>query len=230
MMVMPVFYLIQLLMLVAARGRWRLSLIFPAYLVWGLLLGLSMVVDKERFWTKSFYMVISGGAELLRLGLGLELAWRTFRLFPGAGSTARKVALAILALTAVAALAVIARPPFDTYETATTLVIPRVQNGTLWLMVATLVVAYWYRVPIHPFHLALLTTFTAYMAIFATLLTLISVRGWAIIPYVYALDSASYALAACWWVHAAWRRQYAVETVHDDTLRKLRLGMMAGAS
>lgn len=141
-----------------------------------------------------------------------------------------KTSLAILVLTALAALTVVTRPQLDIYATAVSLVTPRVQSGTLWLMAATLVVAQWYRVPIHPFHTALLTSFTAYMALYAALLTLINLHGWEITPYAEALDNSSFALAACWWAHAAWKRQSSAATAHVATLRKLQLSLVERSS
>src|SRR5262249_3004270 len=150
-----------------------------------------------------------GVADLLTLGLALELGWRTFRLFPGAAATARK---ALLVITALTGWAVVVGAPSDTDFRTLSLVIPRRQRGTHAPMCAMLLVAYWYRVPIHPFHAALLTSFAAYLAIYSTLLSLIGVR--AVSPYLAVLADSNCALVACWWVYAAWKRQGQTSTIH----------------
>src|SRR5438105_1772021 len=87
-----------------ARGRWRLCWFFGPYLWWWLIFGVLRTSFPDRFWTRSFFMEVQGVADLLKLGIALELWWRIFRLFSGAASAARKAALAILGVTAGAAL------------------------------------------------------------------------------------------------------------------------------
>jgi hypothetical protein len=57
-------------------------------------------------------------------------------------------------------------------------------SGTIWLMAATLALAQWYRVPVHPFHAAVLTSFAVYLAWTTTLESLVAFYGYeAVRPY-----------------------------------------------
>jgi hypothetical protein len=227
----PLFFVCQLLMLatligLAVRGRWRLSAFFPSYLVWSLIAGLRVAVEHERFGTHPFHTALFGVADLLKLGIAIEIGWRTFRHFPGAAVIARRVALAIVAVTAMATAASMAGAQMDPDVAASTILLPRLESGTLWLMAATLLVGLWYRVPIHPFHSVLLTSLAAYMALRVVLTTLTGIGAGELGAYLGTFEDAGFALAACWWAYAAWHRQSETSTFHVVTLRKVRVEFM----
>src|SRR5712691_10052069 len=84
------------------RGRWRLALFFSAYVPVIVTCGLLLVIAPQFFFATWFWMAKQVAYDLLKLGIALELAWRTFRVFPGARAAARRTMLAILTLTTLA--------------------------------------------------------------------------------------------------------------------------------
>ncbi len=206
------------------RGRWRLSLVFTAYIPLGMAAN-GLLLLWPALWGQAFYMASQMAFDILKLALVFETGWRTFRLFPGARAAARKVAAVILTVTAAAALlAPLGASHRDPYVIAVTLVHPRVEGGTLWLMAAVLVVAHWYRAPVHPFVSALLTGFVVYLACFGGLLSLMNTYGFEEFrPYAMALEPLAFLLAACWWATAAWKPHTEASVGYATTLRRLEV-------
>lgn len=204
-----------------ARGRWRLSWFFSAYVPTALLGNVLVTWWPEVFFAPRFWVAKQAIYDLLKLGLAVELSWRAFRVFPGAQALARRAVVMILALTTVG-VAAISGAGLD-YLTASGRLHPRLLNGTVWLFVTTLALAQWYRVPVHPFHKALQTSFGAYLALFGTLLGLQGVQGWAAQPYLNAFDPPAYLLLAIYWAHLAWRPETDHARAHVETLRKVEL-------
>jgi len=120
-------------------GRWRLSLFFLVYNAVGLAFGLLQFLWPERMVTGTVWILIQASLDVLKLGVALEIAWRTFRPFPGAVLVARVAILPILAVTTVVAIAVpLVGVPASAYETAVTQFHPRLLDGTIWVIAATL--------------------------------------------------------------------------------------------
>jgi hypothetical protein len=204
------------------RERWRLSIFLVAYLLAGLVEIVLTSCWPERFWGQRSYMACQGLEDLLKLGIALEVAWRTFRFFSGARDVASGLAGAILALTAATALlAPVAAPNPDPYVIALTIVTPRVQCGVLWVMVATLAVALWFRVPIHPFHIVLLTSFVICLAFYLGLMTILASGFNQLREYVAVLGQVVWQLAAAAWAYAAWRPDGAPVEEHVAVLKRL---------
>jgi hypothetical protein len=207
-----------------SQRRWRLAWLFSAYVPVVVICGLLQAIAPAQFFVAGFWMAKQVAYDILKLGIALELAWRTFRVFPGAQASVRRVVLAILGLTTVAVMAA----PTDSSASELFLVAsgqlhPRVLNGTIWLMAATLALAHWYRVPVHPFRAALLTSFAAYLTLFGTLLRLEGLYGWAAQPYLNAIDPPAYLLLACWWAYLAWRTESPTTRAYAETIRRLEL-------
>jgi hypothetical protein len=207
------------------RGRWRLCVFFAAYVIAVLTGNLLVTWWPRQFYVPGFWMAKQVLYDALKLGLAIELAWRTFRVFPGGRQAARATVLAILVVTTTVTLGapIDISTPGSAFLTAISDLHPRVLNGTLWIMAATLGVAVWYRIPLHPFHAALLTSFGAYLALFGTLLRLLGQYGWAALPYVNGLDPLAYLLLTCWWTYVAWRPESEAMSLHVETVRKLSL-------
>lgn len=204
-----------------ARGRWRLSWFLSAYVPVVLICETLVAWWPRVFFVPGFWMAKQIVYDVLKLGLALELAWRTFRVFPGAGAAARRVVLVILLLTTIVTIA--ASGGGVSYLKVAGDLHPRVINGTIWLLAATLGLAQWYRVPIHPFHRAILASLGAYLAVFGVLLRLEGLHGWAAQPYLNALDPLAYLLLTLYWAHMAWRPESALARAHLETLRKVEL-------
>lgn len=203
------------------RRRWRLSWFFSAYVLAAFTGNVLVTWWSPLFFVPGFWMAKQAVYDALKIGLAVELAWRTFRAFPGARAAARQMTAAVLAVTTVAAMAVSGSGL--NYLGAFGDLHPRVVNGTVWLLAATFVVAQWYRVPIHPFHSAVLASYGAYLALFGVLLSLVGLYGWAALPYFNALDPPAYLLATLYWAVIAWRTESAVALAHAETLRKVEL-------
>src|SRR6266536_987979 len=154
------------------RRRLSVSWFFGAYIAFGLVVMPMFVWLPSRFYRQWFFLVIQTGADVLKFGIALEIAWRTFRPFPAARSAALLAALMILGVTLLAAAAVPIGADAWEWETVIGCLFPRVKAGTIWLMAATLLFVRWYHVPIEPFRAAILTTFACYVGFSAVLLSL----------------------------------------------------------
>ncbi len=218
---------IALLVAIAAllwRGRWRRSAVFTAYLPVSLAGNVLTTWWPQRFYIPSFWIAKQTLHDVLRLGIALEIGWRTFRVFPGAESTARRSALAILGLTALLVMTVpMSGSGANVDVTTATQLLPRILNGTIWLMAFTLVLAQWYRVPVHPFHAFVLTGFTLYLGLWSTLLRLAAVCGVeAVRPWANALEPPAYFLLVCSWAYLAWRPESETAVSQASVLRRLQ--------
>jgi hypothetical protein len=207
----------------AVRRRWRLSWTFAAYIPVVLLGNILVTWWPKQLHVYWFWMGKQVAYDVLKLCIALEVAWRTFRMFPGARATARRFVLLILAVTT----AMVWAAPLDSsgswYLTLSGQIEPRMMNGTTWILAATAGLAFLYRVPLHPFHWGLITSLATYLAVFGTLLRLEGVYGWAAQPYLNALDPAAYLLLTCWWAYIAWRPDSVLALAHAEVLRKLEL-------
>lgn len=203
------------------RGRWRLSWLFSAYVVAAFTGNVLVTWWPQLFFVPGFWMAKQAVYDALKLGLAVELTWRTFRVFPGARAAAGRVTATVIAITTLATMA--ASGGGLDYLGAAGDLHPRVVNGTVWLLAATFAVAQWYRVPIHPFHSAVLASYGAYLAVFGVLLRLEGLYGWAAQPYLNALDPPVYLLLTLYWAVIAWRPESAVALAHAETLRKVEL-------
>lgn len=216
----------------AVRDRWRLSWFFAAYLASIVVRNVLLNFWPERFYFLSFWLISQSILDLLKFGLALEIGWRTFGPFPGAGSVARKAGGLILILTAIAAVRLpLASPHFTSTQTAITSFHPRLNDGTIWIMAAILVIAKWYRVPVHPFHAGVLTSLALYLLFFTSILRVFGERDFETTRrYVNALDPIGFLLVACWWARIAWRSESDEDRIHMDTVKALQLRGAAVAS
>ena len=207
----------------AVRGRWRLSVFFALYLVSVLLKEVLFLFWPERFYFQRFWLIFQAVLDILKFGIALEVGWRTFGAFPGAASVARKTALLILAVTAIAVASLpLASPNSTSALTAVTRFHPRLLDGTIWLMAAILVLAKWYRVPVHRFHAGLLPSLALYLVFFTWVLSLFDGRDFETVrAYMGVLDSVGFFLVTCWWLHITWRAENGAERAHLGVLTTL---------
>jgi hypothetical protein len=164
--------------------------------------------------------------DCLRLAIAVELAYRTFQAFPGAQSTARRVVFAILVVTSLALIGVpsgLSAGSPALYSAALREWEPRVMTGTIWLMNGLAVLVVWYRVPIHAYHKAILLGFVPFLLIFTTLLRLLQIYGWEVLPLVQSAEPAAFLLLMAWWAYAAWEPGAARE-VSPAVPRRLQPG------
>jgi hypothetical protein len=193
---------------IVARHRARLCWSFVAYLA-VVLAGNSLVSFwPARFFTGWFWMLQQALYDALKMGIAVELAYRTFQAFPGAQATARRVLFVLLLSTSLAAIGV---PRDSSYPAVFVELEPRVLTGTIWLLNGLALLVIWYRVPLHAYHKAILLGFVPYLLIFTTLLRLLQHYGWQVLPVVQSAEPAAYMLMVAWWAYAAWQPETASE-------------------
>jgi hypothetical protein len=206
-----------------ARGRWRLIWSFVAYLAVGVCVDFLLTFWPSRFWIRPFWLAEQTLAHVLALGIALEVGWQTFRVFPGADSAARRIAVVLLGGTAFMLIAVpISGVGFDPFLTAVAEFYPRLDTGTMWMMIGILALARWYHVPVHPFHAAVLASLAISLGISGLLVTLLGRYGYeGLVLDLSILDGLAFLLLSIWWAHVAWRPRSETEVRHDRTLSEL---------
>ena len=224
-------FVVDLLAIVVAvgltvRGRWRLGVFFAAYIVCFIVKEVLVIFWPERFFFQRCWLIVQSILDILKLGIALEVGWRTFGAFPGAAAAAQKTGVLILGLTAVAVASLpLANPQSTVFETAVTSFHPRVNDGTIWLIAAILAIAKWYRVPVRRFHAALLTSFALYLVFYTWVLRIfVGVDLEGIRHYANAVDAIGFLLLTCWWVHITWRSENGTDRTYVNTLRTLERG------
>jgi len=193
---------------IVARHRARLSWSFVAYLSTIVVSNTLISVWPDTFFVPSFYLLKQALYDCLRLAIAIELAYRTFQAFPGAQSTARRVVFALLAVTSLALMGVpsgLSGGSPGLYATALKEWEPRVMTGTIWLMNGVALLVIWYRVPIHAYHKAILLGFVAYLLTFTTLLRLLQIYDWDVLPIIQSAEPAAFLVLMGWWAWAAWQ-------------------------
>ena len=191
---------------IVARHRARLCWSFVAYLA-VILVGNSLVSFwPDRFFAGWFWMLQQALYDALKMGIAVELAYRTFQAFPRAQTTARRVLFMLLLGTS---LAVIGVPRDSSYPAVFVELEPRVLTGTIWLLNGLALLVIWYRVPLRAYHKAILLGFVPYLLVFTTLLRLLQHYGWQVLPVVQSAEPAAYMLLVSWWAYAAWQPEAA---------------------
>ena len=203
---------------ILARRRWSSCWSFTTYLVVILVCNSLVSFWPERFYQPWFYLVRTGLYDGLKVGIAIELAYRTFQAFPGAQATARGV---LFLLVVASSLALMAMGWDSSYAAALLEWEPRILTATIWLLNALAVVVIWYRVPIHAYHKAILLGFVPYLLVFTILLRLLNHYGWAVLPVVQSAEPAAYMLLMAWWAWAAWEPE-AVADVSPEVLHRLQ--------
>jgi hypothetical protein len=207
------------------RRRYRVCYSFVLYLlvVLGadllLLLGpkkiesdgiLMSLLGAKGFYSRTFWFIKELTINVLRFGIALELAYRTFRSFPGARSTARGVLLLLISITLFSVLAVTPQVSAvnsdDRIEQVVGRLQPRVLNGTVWLLTGIAAVVLWYRLPVDRFHKAILIGLVPFLLIFTIGLNAIETNSWSrgTVDSVNHVHALAYLLLLAYWAWAAW--------------------------
>jgi hypothetical protein len=147
---------------------------------------------------------------LIRFAMALELAYRTFRAFPGALATLRWALLFVLVVTFVAVVTV--SGPRTDYQSFLGELHPRVLNGSIWLFTAIAALILWYRLPVNPFHKAVLLSYVPYLLVFTVTMNVLGSlgrAGWERGTPARYLNQIAYLALMVHWTWAAWRRAQA---------------------
>jgi hypothetical protein len=204
------------------RHRYRVWFFFPLFLAVSLVCTVLMLFWPRVFYTHDFWQGKENALNLLRFGMALELAYRTFRAFPGALATLRWVLLLVLVTTFVAVVAVSGSG--SGIQSFMTDLQPRVLNGSIWLFTAVAALILWYRLPVEAFHKAVLLSYVPFLLVFTVSLnawaTLAAwtAAGWEKAWYVTYPYQLSYLALMIHWARAAWRR--VEEPARPPALRK----------
>lgn len=191
-----------LLAAILIRRRYATCLSFALYVTAVLVPGVLFAVWPERFYTVENYFLRETVHNLLKFAIALELGYRTFRVFPGALSVARKVALLILSLVALMAIAGISLNGPATGMAAEWHA--RVLNGTIWLLTGIAAVILWYRLPVAPFHKAILVGFVPYLLVFSVGMRAVVELGLQESHLFHRVHTVAYVALLFYWNRAAW--------------------------
>jgi len=189
------------------RGRAHLCWSFIAYLVTVLVCNGLFTLWPERFLTDWFWILQHGLYDALKMGIAVELGFRIFQAFPQAQATARRLLFLLLIATSAALIGIpVAAGVGDIVLEWQ----PRVLTGMIWLMNGLALLITWYRVPVHPYHKAILLGFVSYLMVFTTVLTLLG-RYDGLMRVVQSAEPAAYMLLMAFWTWSAWRPEVPVE-------------------
>lgn len=195
---------------VFVRHRYRTWIFFSLFLAVSLASTVMMLAWPRQFYTPDFWQGKENAQSLLRFGMALELAYRTFRAFPGALATLRWVLLLVVVATFVAVIAV--SGPGGNMQSFMADLQPRVLNGSIWLFTAIAGLILWYRLPVQAFHKAVLLSYVPFMLVFTVSLNAWSAlaawtaAGWEKAWWVTTAYQVSYLALLVHWSYAAWRR------------------------
>ena len=192
---------------VLARRRYRVWFFFALFLAVTLASAVMIGAWPGRFHTHDFWQAKETALNFLRFGMAIELAYRTFRSFPGALATLRWTLLFVLVTTWVTVVAV-SGGGVD-FRSFMADLHPRVLYGSIWLFTAIAALILWYRLPVQAFHKAVLLSYVPFLLLFTvTMNALGSVSrdrlGW--LSYLYQI---AYLALLVNWARAAWRRMEA---------------------
>lgn len=196
--------LISLIAGLFVRRRHRSCAAFTLYALGVLLSDVLIMSWPGRFNTWDFWLAKETAHTALKLAVALEIAAKTFRLFPGARATGRVVVLFILVFTLGASLAVPSH--VTTYGVIAGRLLPRVLNGTAWLFVGIAAVILWYRLPVDVFNKAIVMGFAPYLLVFAVAMNAANVYDFKATALSGNIHSASYVAVEVYWALAAWRK------------------------
>jgi len=210
------------------RRRYRVCYSFVGYLL-GVLVGdlllfvgpsslqesdwLYGILGKGGFYSRPFWLAKELILNFLKFAVAIELAYRTFRAFPGALSTLRRVLFLVFAAIVVSVAAFLPQvsevKDADLINRLAGQLQPRVLSGTVWLLTGIASLVLWYRLPVDRFHKAILTGFVPFLLIFTIALNAIDSHGWGdpirrAVNYVHTL---AYVLLLVYWARAAWAPQ-----------------------
>ncbi len=190
---------------VLASGRAGLCWSFAIYLGSALLTNRLVRWWPDRFYTTSFF----SGKELffaaLTVVIVLELTWSGLASFP----RARRLSGALALVVATAGtIGILRMDGASDYRTRIGILGTSGQLFALLALVAFLGVVQWYRLPLRPWHRAIILGFLLYRGIYGVLLATLGRYGGPSYAFVAELDRAAYAATVGLWTAAAWRPEW----------------------
>jgi hypothetical protein len=195
--------LLALLVAMAMRGRFGVCWSFTLYVA-AILVGNSLAtLWPHRFYTPAFWVLKQGVYDLLKIAVGIELAWRAFSAFPGAWRVARVVILLLLTSSTVALAWLTPRSMYRNLWDWQ----PGVVTAAVWLLTGVALLVVLYQIPIGDWQRAIVLGLAPYLLVSVTLMNIWQRRGWQAREGIGLLDSFAYLALVLFWVHAAWRQE-----------------------
>jgi hypothetical protein len=156
------------------------------------------------FWEYSFYVRKEATLNVLKLAIAGELAWRSFRLFPGALARVRVLIGPAILIAFLLIPTVFAGDPAAVISTLNA----RVQFWTVVAFCLTGIFVGYYRLPIGDLQRAVVLGMATYLGVFAGLLELLRVFGFDSARVAVSLANGwAYSAMLVWWARVVWRRQ-----------------------
>jgi len=188
------------------NGRARLCWSFAGYVAAVLICDRLIVWWPESFYTRGFWAMKESLYWLLKLGVAAEIGLLTFAALP----RARRILIGLLSLVLLAAalaqLAPAAERPGDAYAWAG-VVGPRGQAGMVCLLASVVVIAVYYRVPLHPLHRSIVIGLALYLVAYTSVLATLREIGARAYLIMNVLDPVAYAATVGLWARASWRSE-----------------------
>jgi hypothetical protein len=202
-----------------ARGRSGRCLAIVAYL-WTALLGNALTTFwPDVFFNYGFWVRRQALFDVLKLLVGIEVAIRAFRIFPGARATWERLLAASVVVATTSAFWFL---PRETPEDAFFAPQPQIVAATVWLFTITALVIVHYRIPVDPWHRAILLAFVPYHLVFTTAIAVMRNLGTSVHPAMGLIDGMAYLVLLAYWAQTAWRSDEPLE-VSPATRRALQL-------
>src|SRR5712691_7385134 len=180
-----------------ARRHYRLSPIFTLYA--GSVSATSALIGL--WYSREIWMIHQVNVAALRFGVALELTQRIFGAFPAAAATAKRVMLALLLLMAVVAMSL----GSGDYAQFSTMIVPSLATGTVWILTALAALVLWYRLPLTVLQKAILIGLAPYLLVFTVMMNLLASFGWQHRDWVSYVSTLSYMSLLAYWSWIAWR-------------------------
>jgi hypothetical protein len=185
------------------RGRVALCRAFFLYVLAVFVSHVVLMFRAER--PLSMWVINQSAFAILKFLTAVEIWSRTFSTLREAATAWGLLLAAIFVATAVAVALV--PPGLSQWRAFVGFVEPRTQVGSLFAFVVLVSAVAWYRVPLHPFHRAILLGFAVYLsahAVSMSTLVWLDNAQWAR-PGLILLEGTAYVTALAWWARAAWR-------------------------
>ena len=162
-----------------ARGRSGRCHAMVAYL-WAALLGNALTTFwPDIFFNYTFWMRRQALFDVLKLLIGVEIALRAFRVFPGARAAWEGLLAGSVVIATTFGFWFL---PRDAPYGVVFVHQPQIIAASVWLFTITSLVIVHYRIPVDPWHRAILLSFVPYQLVFTTVLTTIKNLGVAVHP------------------------------------------------
>jgi hypothetical protein len=203
---------------VFTHGRVRYCWSFAGYLVAVFIGDVLTMAWPSVFFTRPAWAVRQLTYAGLKIGIAIQLATIVFTAFPGAKARALRVVFIILVVTASMMVGI---PAAFTFKAVALEWLPRLTSGTIWLMTGVAILAVYYRIPLDPYHRAIITGFVPYHLITVTLYDLMHHYGLGFAPRFNELQPVAYLVLVAYWVKAAWRRDVMPDAVSPAVLEAL---------